>query len=306
MSVAHRNQKSVVLGTLADSYRKWLETLNYSASAIYHNPRYVAAFIAWAKITSISQINSELIADWFEHLSTRKNKRRTGGLSHNYMKNHRSALSQFNRFLRETDQGGFELNISFKARESLTRPVLSRKEIARLYEATDHYPDPGIKDKGLLAARERAILGLYYGCGLRRNEGIHVALKDLDLSKNLLHVRKGKNYRERYVPIAVKIKKDFVHYLDYVRPQLLRKQTHDRFLVSWTGHPLGGLGTINRLHILAQIARIEKPVGLHTLRHSIATHLLQSGMKLEQIARFLGHSSLESTQIYTHVSAEMK
>jgi integrase/recombinase XerD len=62
-----------------------------------------------------------------------------------------------------------------------------------------------------------------------------------------------------------------------------------------------GNALIERVHKLAQTANIQKGIGLHTLRHSIATHLLQSGMTLEEVSQFLGHSSLESTQIYTHL-----
>lgn len=65
-----------------------------------------------------------------------------------------------------------------------------------------------------------------------------------------------------------------------------------------------GNQVIERIHKLVLAAGINKPVGLHTLRHSIATHLLQSGMTLEEVSRFLGHSSLESTQIYTHLANE--
>lgn len=67
---------------------------------------------------------------------------------------------------------------------------------------------------------------------------------------------------------------------------------------------LGGNALIERIHQLVTEAKIQKQAGLHTLRHSIATHLLQSGMSLEEVSRFLGHSSLESTQIYTHIAHE--
>lgn len=289
---------------IIDQYTAWLETLNYSESAIKNNPKYVKEFTSWSVIKEIGQINSENLQSWFDHLSTRKHKRKSAGLSLNYIKGYRNALNQFSKYLRETNQPSFEINIQIKGKEEPKREILTQKEIQQLYESTNYYTDPGIENKGLLAARERAILGLYYGCGLRKNEGQHIELKDIKFRQNLLHVRKGKNYKERYVPIPEGVKKDFVHYLKYARPQLLRNGNHERFLISWTGQPLNGSGAMVRLHVLASLAQINKPVGLHTLRHSIATHLLQSGMRLEQIARFLGHSSLESTQIYTHLSAE--
>ena len=300
---AHQNQKSVVLGTL-EHYQNWLETLNYSSELIKNNPRFIAEFITWSKITDTDQVNNQLIEGWFDYLSKRKSKRREGALSVNTIKSYYTALNQFNRFLRETGQLGFEVNVSFKNKQAAEITVLTQKEIHGLYEATHYYTDPSIKDKGLLAARERAILGLFYGCGLRKNEGQNVEIKDLDFKKNLLYVRKGKNYKERYVPIPAGVKKDFVHYLDYARPLLLRGQKHEQFIVTWYGRPMGKSALYSRLHILCDLANLPH-IGLHTLRHSIATHLLQSGMKLEQIARFLGHSSLESTTIYTHLSAEM-
>jgi site-specific recombinase XerD len=289
---------------LIKSYRSWLETLNYSKPTIKNNPRYVAEFIKWTGITATNQITAEKLQNWFDHLSTRKHKRREGSISLNYIKGYRNALSQFSRFLRETGNPGFEVNVNFKNKQEAERQILTRNEIHQLYEATNYYPDPMINDKGLLAARERAILGLFYGCGLRKNEGMHVETKDLDFKQNLLYVRKGKNYKERYVPIAEGVKKDFIHYLDYARPQLIRQKKHESFLTGWYGSPLKGSAILDRVQVLGQIARLNKPIGLHMLRHSIATHLLQSGMPLEQIARFLGHSSLESTTIYTHIANE--
>jgi integrase/recombinase XerD len=287
---------------IIEKYRNWLETLNYSKAVAKNNPRFVREFMEWSKISDTDQINHGKIAAWFDHLSTRKHKRKEGGLSLNYLKGYRNAMSQFSRFLRETGAKSYEVKVKLDHLQESQKSVLTQQEIQQLYEATNYYPDPMIKDKGLRAARERAILSLFYGCGLRKNEGLHVEINDLDFKQNLLYVRKGKNYKERYVPIARGVKRDFNHYLDYARPMLIRKQQHESFLTGWYGSPLKGSALLERVQLLAAMAGIEKQIGLHTLRHSIATHLLQSGMKLEQIARFLGHSSLESTQIYTHIA----
>ena len=304
MPVAQLKSESVVLATL-EHYQNWLETLNYSSLVVKNNPRFIAEFITWSGITNLHQINTTNLQAWFTHLSERKSKRRAGALSINTIKSYYTALNQFSRFLRETGQQSFavpRLNPG-QAQQETEIKVFTQKEIQQLYEATNYYTDPGIQDKGLLAARERVILGLFYGCGLRKNEGQNVEIKDLDLKKDMLYVRKGKNYKERYVPIPAGVKKDFVHYLDYARPLLLRGQKHEQFIVTWYGRPMGKSALYSRLHILCVLANLPH-IGLHTLRHSIATHLLQNGMKLEQIARFLGHSSLESTTIYTHISNE--
>jgi len=92
-------------------------------------------------------------------------------------------------------------------------------------------------------------------------------------------------------------------YMDIARPQLLQQHQTDRlFLDANKGRPMQRQSLYIRVKALVRKAKIKKKVGTHTLRHSIATHLLQSGMKLEQIQQFLGHSNMDSTQIYTHLS----
>ena len=132
---------------------------------------------------------------------------------------------------------------------------------------------------------------------------------DILLEKELVYVRKGKGYKERYVPLTGKNKEDIENYLNYSRPYLLNDKKpacpvgrETALLLNVNGKRLKTV--FERIQKLKAEARINKPIGSHTLRHSIATHLLQSGMKLEHIQRFLGHSSLESTQIYTHLQAE--
>ncbi|MBL6447629.1 tyrosine-type recombinase/integrase [Fulvivirga sp. 29W222] len=151
------------------------------------------------------------------------------------------------------------------------------------------------------------MLSVYYGCGLRRSEGVALNLSDINLDKNLLHVRKGKNYKERHVPISPASRRHLTQYIYDHRNTLLRYPQTDALFLSKRGTRLQGQSMILRLKALQQQSDSTtlraKEIGLHTLRHSIATHLLHSGMKLENISLFLGHSSLESTQIYTHLEA---
>jgi site-specific recombinase XerD len=147
------------------------------------------------------------------------------------------------------------------------------------------------------------MLAVYYGCGLRRNEGVNLDIHDILFDKNLVYVRKGKNYKERYVPMSAGVKEDLQNYIDFVRPVLIKTGAKALFLNQY-GKRLGSNSMADRLQNLKEKAEINKEAGLHALRHSIATHLLQSGMELEKIKRFLGHASLESTQIYTHIAYE--
>jgi site-specific recombinase XerD len=191
-----------------------------------------------------------------------------------------------------------EVPLKVKPEKYPPRVILTRDEIRRLYQVTDNTQ---------LGYRDRAMLGVYYGLGLRRSEGVGLDVKDVLLKKNLVYVRKGKNYRERYVPVSQVVRTDLENYILYVRDSFFyspEKRKNPALLVSMQGRRVAGTTLIFRLQLLAEKAGIDKTVGLHTLRHSIATHLLSSGMSLDSICRFLGHSSLESTQIYTHLSNE--
>lgn len=279
------------------NFRRWLSLLNYAASTIKERPRFLEKFFEWQAQNELHEITPGVIKRWFTHLEAQ-------GLSIASLKNHRNALVLYSKYLQAIHQESFEV-VSIKGKDMHKPEVLTLKEIEQLYKATEEYPDPGIKDNELLAMRERVILGVFYGCGVRSNEGVHLQTEDVLLQRNLLYIRQGKGYKERYVPMAEKIKRDIENYLTYARPVLLRKRKHNALFTGWTGAPMQRAAIYERLQILSAIARLDKPIGLHTLRHSIATHLLQSGMKLEQIAKFLGHSTLESTQIYTHLKNEI-
>ena len=158
-----------------------------------------------------------------------------------------------------------------------------------------------------MGLRDRAMMAVYYGCGLRRNEGVSLDVSDVLIKEKLLYVQKGKGYRERYVPMSEAVKEDLENYIHVGRNCLLTygPQIKEQALfLSIRGKRMDGNSLIMRLKELVKVARINKSIGLHTLRHSIATHLLQSGMALENVSRFLGHQSLESTQIYTHMVNE--
>jgi len=156
--------------------------------------------------------------------------------------------------------------------------------------------------------RDKAMLSIFYGCGLRRNEGYHLDITDINLDSAVIHVRKGKGYKERLVPVSKGGVQYITQYLYDARPMLIRDNKVDAFFLSHNGKRLGGQMLMLCLQNLARktdnAELQQKEIGLHTLRHSIATHLLANGMSLEKIKDFLGHSSLESTQIYTHLINE--
>lgn len=285
---------------LIESYRSWLQALNYSSGVVKNNPVYVAGFFGWSGVEAVEELSQEVFQGWFTYLARRPHQRNGGALSLAYLQAQRRALVQFSTFLRQIGEAGFAVPLTQKGKEARPLKLLSCQQVRLLYRACDKLQDPSSHSLGLLAARERVLLGLYYGCGLRLSEGASLEVGDVLLEQQLLHVRKGKNYKERYVPLTATVAADVEHYLQKVRPLLLRQKEQQQVLISWQGRPLQKAAIARRLQELCTLAGLE-PIGLHALRHSIATHLLEAGMPLEQISRFLGHSSLESTQRYTHI-----
>jgi integrase/recombinase XerD len=288
---------------LAEGFKNWLKTLNYLSSA-KTAPKYAAEFLNWLetnKITELSAINRTIVKRYFDYLQTRKNKRFGGVLSLNNVRAHLTSLKQFARYLQQTQNETLEITITLPVSKT-EKQILSKAEIEILYKTTTD---------SILGYRDRAMLAVYYGCGLRRSEGLALDVKDILFERKVIHVRKGKNYRERFTPMSEGVTMHLHKYIHHARTYMVaersRSMTGEKketaLFVNGNGKRLTGNGIITRLQNLAKVAEINKTIGLHTLRHSIATHLLQSGMKLEFVSQFLGHSTLESTQIYTHIAS---
>jgi integrase/recombinase XerD len=171
---------------------------------------------------------------------------------------------------------------------SIERPkrlpvVLSREEIKKLLKAAD-------------LLKHRLLIGLLYGCGLRCGEVRSIFLKDIDLDRGQLLVRKGKGNKDRYVPLGKLLCKGIKQYIDAGQPKtyLFNGDEYDsRYSqrgVQWA------------VRNLCKKAAVSKDVNVHTLRHTYATHLLEEGMDLVTIKELLGHACIETTMIYLHVA----
>jgi integrase/recombinase XerD len=283
---------------LKTSFEKYLKTLGYAQSTVYDSVFYVKDFFFYLKefeIAEIEAIKPETLNNYHKHLQNRKNKRLGGGLSNNTIISNINALKRFSKYLQETGKANIEINLGQQAEKANTKTILTKAEITALYKACNN---------DTLGIRDKAILSIFYGCGLRRSEGQQLDINDILLKEKLVFVRKGKNYKERYVPMTGAIKADLENYIYQAREwlQSTNETKNEALFISLKGNRLCGNSLLDRLKKLVKEAKIQKETGLHTLRHSIATHLLQSGLSLEEVSQFLGHSSLESTQIYTHLA----
>jgi len=292
------------------SFGEWLDILGYAETTVYNLPNLVREFLHHLEeqeVKSIKEIDVKHFKHHYETLKTRTNTRQGGGLSNSYLNKHLQALYKFTDYLRHTGKMILpHLHIEWEKDDTLEIETLTQEEIQLLYKATINQNAGTLLEP--LNSRDRAILSIFYGCGLRRNEGYHLNISDINFDKQILHVRKGKNYKERFVPFNKTISNYLQEYIYDDRPQLLKGAKMEALFISQKGKRMETQSMALRLKLLQQrtedTALQQKNVRLHVLRHSIATHFLQNGMSVEKIARFLGHSSLESTQVYTHLVNE--
>ena len=173
--------------------------------------------------------------------------------------------------------------------------VLGIEEIEKLLAA------PSLDEP--LAFRDRAMLELAYGAGLRVSEWISLGVRDVMLADHVVRVF-GKGAKERLVPIGRRAIGAIAIYLRELRPKLEKGEGKGRLFLNSRGRPLSRMGAWKILRKYVDQVGITKPVSPHTLRHSFATHLLEGGADLRAVQEMLGHVDISTTQIYTHVDRE--
>ncbi len=173
--------------------------------------------------------------------------------------------------------------------------VLGVDEIERLLAA------PSLDER--LAFRDRAMLEVAYGAGLRVSEWISLGVRDVLMQDHLVRVF-GKGAKERLVPIGRRAIGAIAIYLRELRPTLEKGEGKGILFLSARGQPLSRMGAWKILRKYVDKAGIKKPVSPHTLRHSFATHLLEGGADLRAVQEMLGHVDISTTQIYTHIDRE--
>ncbi len=268
-----------------EDFKQWLLRLGYAESTMESYTRLLNNFFIYLKGESPTQ---QHIVDFNTHLHSTK-------ISRQYIQAHITAIKRYSTYLEKTEGTKLMVGEIIIDRALKTeRTIFTPSEIGQLFEAIESSP------RGLF---DKALLSIYYGCGLRSKEGICLTPKDIDYSKGLLYVNPSKNYQSRYVPLSKQVIRDLQDYQLYAReiinpespyllPGILKEKTNGQYLN-------------RRLKLLLERAGITKIATLHSLRHSIATHLLQQGMELEAIGQFLGHQSLEATQIYVRMNHEL-
>ena len=292
-------KKEIYAGAYKEIFAQFemnLKTVNYSKGTIYSSIHNVRDYLDYLQEQALKLENttSKEVKEYFKYLEKRTNKNTGLGLSMSYLQKIRSSLVLFYDFLKVSQTIHFEQIVFPEIKKGIYIPtVLSKEGVQTLFNTCD---------ESLLGKRNKALLAIYYGCGLRRQEGTDLNIEDIDLNKGQIFIAKSKTRRQRNVPINKSMLDIVEDYLFNVREKLIDKEdSQNAFLVTEKGNRLAKETVVYILKSLLKEAKITTKASPHTLRHSIATHLLQSGMKLENISLFLGHRSLDSTQIYTHL-----
>jgi integrase/recombinase XerD len=255
--------------------------------------RDVARFVEYATAKSAAaplDVTSRMLREFVYHLKDL-------GLSPASIRRNLSAVRTYFRFLlaegivtRDPTE-----RIETPKRWRTLPDVLTVEEIERLLAA------PTLDDT--LAFRDRAMLELAYGAGLRVSEWITLGVRDVLFEDHLVRVF-GKGSKERLVPIGRKAIGAAAIYLRELRPRLEKGEGRGIFFLNARGTPLSRMGAWQILRRYVKRAEIAKHVSPHTLRHSFATHLLEGGADLRAVQEMLGHADISTTQIYTHVDRE--
>lgn len=260
-----------------EKYRRWMESNRYPESTVMTYTSMMARFLRFVSPKEAQECNSDDLIKIVEEYIL------PNGLSHSFQNQMISSVKKFYSSIYRTviDPGTF------------TRPrpihrlpnVLSKDEVKRLLNAPNN-------------EKHRVMLSLIYACGLRRSELLQLIPSDIERTRNLLRIRQSKGFKDRVVPLSDRAIEMIDNYMARHKPKKYL------FEGQWRGEAYSETSIEKVLKVACERAGIRKGVTLHWLRHSYATHLLESGTDLRYIQELLGHKSSKTTEIYTHVTTK--
>lgn len=283
-----------------EEHFEWMQVSGYSADTVRGRRQAIRKFISWIDERGMDdprQITRPMIERYQRHLFY---YRKSDGqpLSVGMQLQYLAAIKLWFKWLTRAHHilanPAADLELPRQPKR-LPGRILSRQEV----EAVLREADPGTA-QGL---RDRALLELLYATGIRRSEAASLGLYDPDLLRGVLWVRHGKGGRQRVVPLGTRATAWLDKYLSQARPELLATDTQALFLTDY-GEPMRADKIADKVRRYMDFAGIPKGGSTHLLRHACATHMLEGGADIRFIQALLGHTSLETTEIYTHVSID--
>ncbi len=245
-------------------------------------------FLKKNKVQSFNHTSKELITRYSVYLKKE-------GLEINSISRNLVAIKIFYRFMLAENFINKDISnlIEFPRVSKKLPHALSLREINALLD------NPNFE--GYLGLRNQAILELFYATGIRVSELINLKISDINMENQMLKCL-GKGSKERIIPFGSKALQSISVYLEKVRPKLAKDCQENTLFLNCRGDRLSRQGIFYLVKQYARKVGIGKKVTPHTLRHTLATHLLENGADLRSVQEMLGHSDISTTQIYTHVS----
>lgn len=290
------------------SFTEWLENMNYSESAIKNYPKQLREFFHFLEgksITTVTHVNQEHINAFAEQIKNRKNIISGAGLSSSHINQILQSVKLLFNYLQIAKGLIIEAEVKLMKEEVSTKDILSVEEVKQLLDSIDSSIDPHAK-------KDKAVIAILYGAGLRKAELEQLNTDDISFKEKTLLVRNGKGNKQRLIPLTETTLEYIQDYITGCRDHLadIAAYNNEALFINIHGQRLKEDTYYNLLKERLMQCGIDslqqKHITLHSFRHSIATHLMIAGMQIEDIALFLGHSSLDSTMIYTHLAEELK
>ncbi len=260
-----------------NQYKLWLKSKRYSDSTIKTYSEAMNSFLNYFNSKSVNDINNADVIDYNNYYILKNN------LSSSYQNQIVNAIKLFFKTIEDKQ---LEIaTIHRPKRENKLPNVLSKEEVKLILEAHNNI-------------KHKTMLSLIYACGLRRSELLNLKPLDIDSKRGIVLIKQAKGKKDRIAPLSIKILEMLRTYYSLYKPKtwLFEGQTPNE---KYDERSLS-----NVLKQALEKVKIKKPVSLHWLRHSYATHLLENGTDLRYIQELLGHSSSKTTEIYTHVSTK--
>lgn len=256
-------------------FKKWMLSKRYSNNTISTYLDGLHIFLRYHSHKKIEEIDNNDLIDFNNHYILDQ------GLSASFQN---QVINAVKLFFKSVESRKLDVDLIHRPRRAKLLPnVLSKEEVKHILNALNNL-------------KHRAILSLVYSCGLRRSEALNLKLTDIDSKRGLIIIRQAKGKKDRICPLPPKMLELLRQYFTAYKPKF------------WLFEGQGGSTKYderslqNVLKNAVYKAEIKKPVSLHWLRHSYATHLLENGTDLRYIQELLGHRSSKTTEIYTHVS----
>lgn len=290
-----------------EDFLEALKAKGYSKGTIRYKKLYIGFFFEWLKkegIETYDDVTQSILEKYQKHLLKKINRQSKAKLSLRTILQHLIVLKQYFEYLREHKHILINPSINIalpKPSEVLPKNILQEQEINSLLEKPNLKTPTGLRDK--------AILELMYSTAIRRQETVNLNIYDINLNEGTVRVNKGKNRKDRIVPIGKTACRSIKKYLNKVRNiYVKRNKNRDAAAIE---QPLFLTEHGNKLkpatlnYIVKKYAgtiSLRRKISCHSLRHTCATHLLRAGANLRLIQQMLGHNSITTTQIYTRVS----